>query len=155
MMTTRMAALLGGVAALIGFHAAQAAPAAAVPAQPVAQSYADLLTPIPNAATVLAADDAAQQPARLELARYRGYYHHHHHHHHHNGFFPGAVIGGLIGGALAAQPGYYYDAPPPVYAAPGPGYGDDATAYCMQRFRSYDPRSGTYLGYDGHRHPCP
>jgi hypothetical protein len=28
-------------------------------------------------------------------------------------------------------------------------------AYCMQRFRSYDPRSGTYLGYDGLRHPCP
>jgi hypothetical protein len=27
--------------------------------------------------------------------------------------------------------------------------------YCMQRFRSYDPSSGTYLGYDGARHPCP
>ncbi|MGB8044731.1 MAG: BA14K family protein [Pseudolabrys sp.] len=25
----------------------------------------------------------------------------------------------------------------------------------MQRFRSYDPGSGTYLGYDGYRHPCP
>jgi BA14K-like protein len=25
----------------------------------------------------------------------------------------------------------------------------------MQRFRSYDPQSGTYLGYDGQRHPCP
>ncbi|MGZ3311613.1 MAG: BA14K family protein [Xanthobacteraceae bacterium] len=25
----------------------------------------------------------------------------------------------------------------------------------MQRFKSYDPRSGTYLGYDGARHPCP
>ena len=40
----------------------------------------------------------------------------------------------------------YYDyAPPP----------SDAVAYCMQRFRSYDPASGTYLGYDGRRHPCP
>jgi hypothetical protein len=27
--------------------------------------------------------------------------------------------------------------------------------YCMRRFRSYDPRSGTYVGYDGQRHPCP
>ena len=27
-------------------------------------------------------------------------------------------------------------------------------AYCEQRFRSYDPASGTYLGYDGLRHPC-
>ncbi|WP_424618529.1 BA14K family protein [Bradyrhizobium sp.] len=25
----------------------------------------------------------------------------------------------------------------------------------MQRFKSYDPNSGTYLGYDGNRHPCP
>ena len=28
-------------------------------------------------------------------------------------------------------------------------------AYCAQRFKSYDPRTGTYLGYDGFRHPCP
>ena len=32
---------------------------------------------------------------------------------------------------------------------------EDAEAYCIQRFRSYDPESGTYLGYDGGRHPCP
>jgi len=31
--------------------------------------------------------------------------------------------------------------------------GDDAS-YCAQRYRSYDPASGTYLGYDGLRHPC-
>jgi hypothetical protein len=28
-------------------------------------------------------------------------------------------------------------------------------AYCMQRYRSYDPDSGTFLGNDGLRHPCP
>ncbi|WP_162131531.1 BA14K family protein, partial [Bradyrhizobium genomosp. I (2014)] len=28
-------------------------------------------------------------------------------------------------------------------------------AYCSQRYKSYDPGSGTYLGYDGDRHPCP
>jgi len=27
-------------------------------------------------------------------------------------------------------------------------------ASCAQRYRSYDPGSGTYLGYDGHRHAC-
>ena len=39
---------------------------------------------------------------------------------------------------------------------------DDAVASCMQTYRSYDPTyrsydlpSGTYLGYDGQRHPCP
>ncbi|MBV9560851.1 MAG: BA14K family protein, partial [Bradyrhizobium sp.] len=53
-------------------------------------------------------------------------------------------------------PGPYY-APAPVYADPGPGVDPDSdpVAYCSARFRSYDPRSGTYLGYDGLRHPCP
>lgn len=30
-----------------------------------------------------------------------------------------------------------------------------AAAYCAGRFRTYDPASGTYMGYDGMRHPCP
>jgi hypothetical protein len=62
--------------------------------------------------------------------------------------------GGLalgLGLGLAASP-YAYG--PSYYAAPDYA-GDDAVAYCMSRFRSYDPRSGTYLGYDGLRHPCP
>jgi hypothetical protein len=67
--------------------------------------------------------------------------------------------------AYHAPPGYYgapgYAAPGPGYAAPGPGYAAprarsaDAVAYCRQRFKSYDVRSGTYLGTDGRRHPCP
>ncbi len=28
-------------------------------------------------------------------------------------------------------------------------------SYCAQRYRSYDPATGTYLGFDGLRHPCP
>jgi BA14K-like protein len=83
------------------------------------------------------------------------------------GFIPGAVAGAVIGGAIASQgyyggpgyyaPGYYdngYDDSGVVAVAPAPG-GDDAVAYCMQTYRSYDPRSGTYLGNDGYRHPCP
>ena len=66
----------------------------------------------------------------------------------------GLATGALIGGALAAP--YYYD---PYYYTPAPrvyyGAPDDSVAYCMQRFRSYDPASGTYVGYDGLRHPCP
>ena len=30
-----------------------------------------------------------------------------------------------------------------------------SVAYCARRFRSYDPASQSYLGQDGHRHPCP
>jgi hypothetical protein len=49
---------------------------------------------------------------------------------------------------------YYYDAP---YYAYEPGYYDDndAVAYCMSRFRTYNPATGTYTGFDGLQHPCP
>lgn len=93
------------------------------------------------------------------------------------GFVPGAVAGAVIGGAIAANsnaydsnayygggPGYYgqqygyydqpdyYDQGPVVAVAPDDG---DSVGYCAQRYRSYDPGSGTYLGFDGLRHPCP
>jgi hypothetical protein len=85
------------------------------------------------------------------------------------GFIPGAVAGAVVGGAIASQSYGYYGAPgyyaPGYYddqyyddsvvaVAPAP-VGDDAVAYCMQTYQSYDPASGTYLGYDGLRHPCP
>jgi hypothetical protein len=96
----------------------------------------------------------------------------------------GFVAGAIIGGALAAPyyygPGYYgggpyyygpgpyapayyggpaYGGPAyggPAYGGPAPGGpGGDAAAYCAHRFHSYDPRTGTYLGLDNARHPCP
>lgn len=84
------------------------------------------------------------------------------------GLGAGLAAGAIIGGGLAAPRYYYgpgpyyygpgpYYGPAPVYADPGyadPG-GSDPVAYCSARFKSYDPRSGTYLGYDGQRHPCP
>jgi len=76
------------------------------------------------------------------------------------GIAAGAIIGGAIAGANRGYyaPGYapgYYEpapvyAPPPVYGAPG-----DPVAYCMSRFRSYRPETGTYVGYDGIERPCP
>jgi hypothetical protein len=81
------------------------------------------------------------------------------------GFAAGALLGGALLGPRYYAPGPYYYGPGPYYA-PGPDYADpgpyspdptggDAVAYCLSRFKSYDPRSGTYLGYDGYRHPCP
>jgi hypothetical protein len=32
---------------------------------------------------------------------------------------------------------------------------DDAVEYCMRRFRSYNPETGYYIGFDGQPHPCP
>ncbi|WP_046862954.1 BA14K family protein [Microvirga massiliensis] len=59
----------------------------------------------------------------------------------------GLAAGALIGGAIASQQAQAA----PTYVVPN----QSAHAYCSQRFRSYDPASGTYLGYDGNRHPCP
>jgi hypothetical protein len=42
-----------------------------------------------------------------------------------------------------------------AYALMPDGSDMDAVRSCMQRFRSYDPGTGTYLGRDGNRHPCP
>ncbi len=74
------------------------------------------------------------------------------------GLGAGALIGGAIFGAPYGRYGYgdygpgYYDQ---GYVSAPPVVGGDETAYCQQRFRSYDPNSGTYLGFDGVRHPCP
>ena len=83
------------------------------------------------------------------------------------GLGAGLLLGGIA--AAAAAPRYYgpgpaygynygpsYYAPAPVVVAPSYGYaGGDAEAYCLQRYKSYDPASGTYLNYDGNRYPCP
>jgi len=81
------------------------------------------------------------------------------------GFVTGLAVGSAFG--YGAYDPYYYD----DYAyndyydgSYDTGYpvdtgvvvssaGGDPT-YCAQRYRSYDPATGTYLGFDGLRHPC-
>jgi BA14K-like protein len=99
------------------------------------------------------------------------------------GLAAGAIIDGAILNATQPRGGYGYDRGYHGYEqgydggyeqgyveAPGYGYGQgygpgrgnrqgyvaaaSDPAYCQQRHRSYDPASGTYLGYDGLRHPC-
>jgi hypothetical protein len=50
----------------------------------------------------------------------------------------GAAIGLLLGAIVATQAQH-----------------QQGVDYCMQRYRSYDPRSGTFLGRDGRRYRCP
>ena len=60
--------------------------------------------------------------------------------------------------------GFWYTAPfwldtAPLYAQPygygyGNGHGDSHVAACSARYRSYDPDSDTFMGYDGLQHPC-
>ncbi|WP_262029377.1 BA14K family protein [Microvirga sp. Mcv34] len=59
----------------------------------------------------------------------------------------GLATGAIVGSAIAQSQAQAA----PTYVAPG----GSAAGYCAQRFKSYDPASGTYLGYDGLRHPCP
>jgi hypothetical protein len=67
-------------------------------------------------------------------------------------YAPGYGYGyGWNPGGSAPGPGY---TPAPGYAS---GYqaGAADVATCMERFRSYDPVSHTYMGRDRRRHPCP
>jgi hypothetical protein len=48
----------------------------------------------------------------------------------------------------------YYDAGYPVETGVMVSSAGGDASYCAQRYRSYDPASGTYLGFDGLRHPC-
>ncbi|MBP0617622.1 BA14K family protein [Jiella mangrovi] len=110
--------------------------------------------------------------------RHGGGYHHDYHRggwrYHDSGASVAAGIGGfalgaIVGGALASPD--YYDGPPAYYYRPVPVervypvrryyrvaprpvyYGDHATV-CAERYRSYDPGTDTFLGYDGYRHRC-
>ena len=92
-MDKRIAGLLGAVAAVGALSSAQAAPAPRTTDVLQANSYADLLEPIPNAAKVLQALDE-QAPAKsaegnVQVAQFYHHHHHHHHfyHHHHHGYF--------------------------------------------------------------------
>lgn len=90
---------------------------------------------------------AAVSAGDIEKVQYRrGYghrpgYHHHHRRHRHGGAGVGIGLaaGAIIGGAIAASA----------------AQAQQNAAYCAQRYRSYDPRSGTYLNNDGNRYPCP
>ena len=53
----------------------------------------------------------------------------------------GLAAGAIIGGALSQN------ANASVY--------DENDRYCAQRYRSYDPVSNTFMGFDGRRHFCP
>jgi len=104
-----------------------------------------------------------------------------HHHNNNNDALVGGAVGlatGLIvGSAIANAPRYdeprYIDPPvyeyddAPVYRAPPPRYYRPVPVrasvepwtpqwerFCSYRYRSFDPRSGTFIGNDGRSHFC-
>jgi hypothetical protein len=89
-----------------------------------------------------------------------GNWHGGHGYYRHGRFFPfaaGIAAGAALGAYAYYDDPYYYGADPYYYDEGAtvvvPGGGD--ASYCAQRYRSWDPATGTYLGYDGQRHPCP
>ncbi len=104
------------------------------------------------------------------------------HHRHHDGGdavaagVAGLAVGALLGSALSApRSSRTYIDDYPVYDEPAPVYRRSRVIvtepayvvrsplrpwsrawmnYCSQRYRSFDPGTGTYVGYDGEEHFC-
>lgn len=146
------------------------AAAALALALPIAAMSPGHAAPLAPSQSVIAAQAGANNSLVTEV-QYRRHYHGGGYYRGGAGVGIGLAAGALIGGAIAAganpyygpgygyAPGYGYGYGPRYYSEPvvvAPGYGGgDAEAYCMRRYRSYDPASGTYLNNDGNRYPCP
>ena len=126
----RINVAIAGLAAGIGLVTLASAPASA--------------QALRSGATAFASRDAVIEQVQYRRRYYRGY---------RRGYDPGAaaalsIIGlaaGVIAGAALAPAPYPYP-----YVVGDPNW----IAYCSSRYRSFDPASGTYLGFDGNRHYC-
>ncbi|SHL54973.1 BA14K family protein [Roseibium suaedae] len=93
------------------------------------------------------------------------------------GLAAGAVLGSVLTAPQAPPPPAYYapppvryappppprvyyappPPPPPVYYAPARAYAPwtpEWAAYCARKYRSFDPRSGTFITYRGEERFC-
>ena len=123
--------LLKFAAAAIVFGASASIPAGSAAAAPIAP--------------VTGPEMLAASTIPVTTVQYRRWHHGHRGWHHRRHYGSGAaVLGGLAAGAVIGGA-----------IANSQARANDTMAYCAQRYRSYDPASGTYLGYDGNRHPCP
>jgi hypothetical protein len=66
----------------------------------------------------------------------------------------GFGVGAIVGSALTPREVYVVPPPPPpAYYGPvaygPPPWSPDWYAYCSSRYRSFDPRTGYFVGYDG------
>ncbi|WP_310473473.1 BA14K family protein [Bradyrhizobium centrosematis] len=93
---------------------------------------------------------AQKQAGLVEVQWRHGRDHGWHRHHWHDGYRHGysrgwgPALGGFVAGAAIGSA-----------VANSRAQAAENDAYCSQRYKSYDPSSGTYMGYDGMRHPCP
>jgi ABC-type nickel/cobalt efflux system permease component RcnA len=78
-----------------------------------------------------------RREARRDYRHHRRYSHHRHYGHRHYRSRPSV--------------GFSFSLGVPAY---GYSHGSSWKAACARKYRSFDWASGTYLGYDGYRHPC-
>jgi len=73
-----------------------------------------------------------------------------------NGYYGGSGLYLGFGLPFGYYGGYgsYYDDYGYGYGGYSGGYSSAHVRWCLNRYRSYDPRTDTYLGYDGYRHRC-
>ena len=69
----------------------------------------------------------------------------------------GFGVGAIVGSALTPREVYVAPPPRPAYRRAGygpPAWTPDWYTYCYSRYRSFNPNTGTFIGYDGYEHFC-
>ncbi len=108
-----------------------------------------------SAAPLMATSSPVAAKSNIEQVQYRhgwhghrgyGYGHRGYYGHRHGGWGAGAALGGLAAGAIIGGA---------IASSQAQAQQNDAVAYCSQRFRTYDPASGTYIANGGVRRSCP
>ncbi len=83
--------------------------------------------------------------------RRHAYRHYHPRRHYRRGRSGAAAAAGIFGFALGAMAGQALAQPRTYYRG---GRHDAHVRWCLNRYRSYDVRSDTFLSYDGNRYYC-
>lgn len=69
----------------------------------------------------------------------------------------GLGVGAVIGSALTPREVYVTPPPRPAYRRAGyrpVAWSEEWFEYCYARYRSFNPRTGTFIGYDGYERFC-
>ena len=136
------------LASALAFCAAIAAGAPAS-AAPVNGLTASIAAPQTSAAGLLPVEQVAQRRYNRNRHGHRHRARRGRHVHFYQGYW--YAVPWWLGAAAVAAPYYaapdYYDAEP-SYA------GGDHIQWCLNRYRSYNPRTDTFRGYDGLDHRC-
>jgi hypothetical protein len=132
-------------AGLVGFSATQAS-AFTAPPQPVIE-----LNENPLLTDVRHRRNYHHRGGHYRNYGYRNYGYRHHRHYRHNNYY-GYPRWGLGGIGLGFGLGYYNDGYYGGYYRRG--YGSGHVAWCLNRYRSYNPRTNTWVAYSGRVRQC-